>query len=136
MFGVDSVKSRGFVLFDFGGTLVDLRGIVAAMANRLETLRIRRAIPLALEWATGTAKVLPTAQGKKFRIERDIASDVLCGLLRKRGRKTAAQDAARLVVESWSDFVENSTLHHDAPACGACSTNNAPPTTLAVPHSG
>src|SRR2546422_11630029 len=64
-----------FVFFDLGGTLVDLRGIVASMAARLGAMRVRGPVPLALDWAVRTAEALPAARGPRFQSERGIASD-------------------------------------------------------------
>lgn len=105
---------KPFVFFDLGGTLVDLRGIVASMAERLQAGHVRGPVPLALEWATGTAKLLPSAQGRRFRPEREIAADVLCALLEKRGRANAREESNRLVVEAWNGFVKNCEFHPDA----------------------
>jgi len=109
-----SVKRKPYVLFDLGGTLVDLRGIVASMAERLQTIHIRGPIPLALQWASETAKLLPTAQARKFRPERDIAADVLCVLLEKRGRADAHDASKRLVVDAWNGFAKICAFHPDA----------------------
>ena len=102
------------VLFDLGGTLVDLKGIVASMARQLESIRLRGPVPLALDWALGTAKLLPAAQGRKFRPEREIAADVLCALLEKRGRSDPKGESVRLVQEAWNGFVEICAFHADA----------------------
>src|SRR2546428_5105136 len=88
-----------FVFFDLGGTLVDLRGIVASMAARLSAIRVRGPVPLALLWASRTAEALPTAQGALFQSEREIASAVLRNLLEERGRADGVS-ADRLVTEA------------------------------------
>jgi len=108
------VKRKAYVLFDLGGTLVDLRGLVASMAERLQAIHIRGPIPLALQWATGTAKLLPAAQARKFRPERNIAADMLCALLEKRGRADARDASTRLVVDAWNGFVKICAFHPDA----------------------
>jgi 2-haloalkanoic acid dehalogenase type II len=108
------MKRGPFVFFDLGGTLVDLRGIVASMAAQLQASRVRGPVPLALEWAISTANLLPTAQGRKFRPEREIAADVLCALLEKRGRPDTREESTRLVVDAWDGFVKISSLHSDA----------------------
>jgi len=97
-----------FVFFDLGGTLVDLRGIVASMAARLSAIRVRGPVPLALLWASRTAEALPTAQGALFQSEREIASAVLRNLLEKRGRADGAS-ADRL----WASYVGASVLQPD-----------------------
>src|SRR5712664_908705 len=102
-----------FVFFDLGGTLVDLRGIVASMASRLSTIRIRGPVPLALRWAVTTGEALPTAQGPQFRSEQEIASDALFDLLTKRGRTDARDASVRLVQEAWSGYVGSCTLQPD-----------------------
>ena len=104
---------RPFVFFDFGGTLVDLRGIVASMAARLRANRVRGPVPLALLWATKTAERLLGAQGPRFRAEREIAADVLLELLEKRGRKDAHDASIELVRDAWADFVKNCALQSD-----------------------
>src|SRR5256712_10052554 len=101
-----------FVFFDLGGTLVDLRGIVASMAARLSAIRVRGPVPLALLWASRTAEALPTAQGALFQSEREIASAVLRNLLEKRGRADGAS-ADRLVREAWASYVGASVLQPD-----------------------
>ena len=108
--------AKPFVMFDLGGTLVDLRGIVASMAERLQAVHVRGPVPLALEWAVTTAKLLPPAQGRKFRPEREIAADVLCALLEKRGRANARDEASRLVVDAWSGFVKHCAFQPEASA--------------------
>lgn len=102
-----------FVFFDLGGTLVDLRGIVASMAARLSAIRVRGPVPLALQWAKRTAEALPAAQGPMFQTERGIASEVLQDLLEKRGRAGAEESAQRLVREAWADYVGASNLQPD-----------------------
>jgi len=104
---------KSFVFFDLGGTLVDLRGIVASMAARLGSVRVRGPVPLALRWAVRTAEALPTAQGPRFRSEREIASDVLFDLLAKRGRADAREVSIRLVREAWAGYVETCALQPD-----------------------
>ena len=106
--------ARPFVLFDLGGTLVDLRGIVASMSERLEAAHVRGAVPLALEWAVGIARLLPASQSLRFRPEREIAADVLCAMLEKRGRPKACDESTRLVVDAWNDFVKTCAFHSDA----------------------
>lgn len=86
------------------------------MAHRLQAIHVRGPVPLALEWARGTAKLLPAAQGRRFRSEREIASDVLCVLLEKRGRSNARDESARLVLEAWNGFVKICAFHPDASA--------------------
>src|SRR5438034_181376 len=83
-----------FVYFDLGGTLVDLRGIVTSMAARLQAMRVREPVPLALSWAALSAQALPTAQGPRFRSLREIASDALADLLAKPSESLFASDAA------------------------------------------
>lgn len=108
------IEMRGvFVFFDLGGTLVDLRGIVASMAARLSAIRIRGPVPFALDWAVRTAQVLPAAQGPRFRPEQAIASEVLFNLLAKRGRADAREAATRLVREAWSGYVGACALQPD-----------------------
>lgn len=110
---VDSMRAQPFVFFDLGGTLVDLRGIVASMAAQLHTLGVRGPVPLALRWATMTAEFLPSARGKRFRPEREITADILHALLEKRGRQETREDSMRLVREAWSGFVSTCALHGD-----------------------
>src|SRR2546428_11905348 len=98
-----------FVFFDLGGTLVDLRGIVASMAARLSAIRVRGPVPLALLWASRTSEALPTAQGALFQSEREIASAVLRNLLEKRGRADGVS-ADRLVRGAWARYVGGSVL--------------------------
>src|SRR2546422_10988636 len=85
-----------FVFFDLGGTLVDLRGIVASMAARLGAMRGRGPGPFALEWAGRTAEALPPAQGPRVQSEREIASHVVVHLLARRGRIDARGAAVPL----------------------------------------
>jgi len=101
-----------FVFFDLGGTLVDLRGIVASMAARLSEIRVRGPVPLALLWASATVEALPTAQGSRFRSEREIASAVLRNLLEKRGRADGVS-ADKLVRAAWASYVGASVLQPD-----------------------
>src|SRR2546428_11155485 len=63
-----------FVFFDLGGTLVDLRGILASMAARLGAMRVRGPGPLAPDWAVRTAEALPAAQSPRFQSQREDAS--------------------------------------------------------------
>ncbi len=102
-----------FVFFDLGGTLVDLRGIVASMAARLSATRVRGPVPLALLWAARTAEALPAAQGPRFRTEREIASEALFNLLAKRGRADARDASLRLVREAWAGYVGTCALQPD-----------------------
>src|SRR5881409_271784 len=93
-----AIQTRSiFVFFDLGGTLVDLRGIVASMAERLTAVHTRGPVPLALRWAVTTAEALPSAHGPRFRSEREIASEVLFELLAKRGRADARDVSPKLV---------------------------------------
>src|SRR2546429_8927505 len=62
---VDSVTTRPFVFFDLGGTLVDLRGIVASMASRLQAIHVRGPNPPPLPWATKTPANPPPATRPK-----------------------------------------------------------------------
>jgi 2-haloalkanoic acid dehalogenase type II len=110
------VGAKPFVFFDLGGTLIDLRGIVASMAERLDAGHVRSPVSLALDWAIGTAKLLPSSQGRKFRPEREIASDVLSALLEKRGRPDARGESEQLVVDAWNGFVRTCSFHSDASA--------------------
>src|SRR3989449_8536087 len=102
-----------FVFFDLGGTLVDLRGIVASMAARLSAVRVRGPVPLALEWAVRTAEALPAGQGPRFQSEQEIASDVLFNLLARRGRTGARDASVRLVRDAWAGYVGTCTLQPD-----------------------
>src|SRR3989442_4251452 len=102
-----------FVFFDLGGTLVDLRGIVASMGARLSAVRVRGPVPLALEWAVRTAEALPAAQGPRFQSEQEIASDVLFNLLARRGRTGARDASVRLVRDAWAGYVGTCTLQPD-----------------------
>src|SRR2546428_13490458 len=106
-----------FVFFDLGGTLVDLRGIVASMAARLSAIRVRGPVPLALLWASRTAEALPTAQGALFQSEREIASAVLRNLLEKRGGADGAS-ADRLVPRAWAGYVGGRGLPPRVPVKG------------------
>ena len=109
--GRGQIQTRNiFVFFDLGGTLVDLRGIVASMAERLTAVRVRGPVPLALRWAVATAEALPAAQGPRFRSEREIASDVLFHLLAGRGRADAREVSTKLVQEAWAGYVGTCTL--------------------------
>src|SRR3989442_13659719 len=74
-----------FVFFDLGGTLVDLRGIVASMAGRLGAMRVRGPVPFALEWAVRTPEALPPPQGPRFQSQREISSAGLFNPLAERG---------------------------------------------------
>jgi 2-haloalkanoic acid dehalogenase type II len=105
---------KPFLFFDLGGTLVDLRGIVTSMAARLEKWGVQYPVPLALTWATQTAELLPSAQGSRFRPERDIAADMLFELLERHGRPIARSESTRLVRDAWNEFVESCSLHADA----------------------
>jgi HAD superfamily hydrolase (TIGR01509 family) len=69
-----------------------------------------------MDWAVGTARLLPSSQGRKFRPEREIASDVLCALLEKRGRPNARAESVRLVEDAWNDFVKICAFQPDASA--------------------
>ncbi len=110
---VDSVTTRPFVFFDLGETLVDLRGIVTSMANRLQAVHVRGPVPLALLWATKTAERLPAATGPNFRSEREIAIGVLSDLLQERGRANVLEESTRLVREAWDGYVHRCALHPD-----------------------
>src|SRR2546427_606407 len=108
------IQTRSIVVFfDLGGTLVDLRGIVASMAERLTAIRVRGPVPLALRWAVTTAEALPPAQGPRFRSEREIASEVLFDLLAKRGRTDARDVSPKLVQDAWAGYVGTCTLQPD-----------------------
>src|SRR2546425_10301197 len=74
-----------FVFFDLGGTLVDLRGILASMAARFGAMRVRGPVPLALDWAVRTAEALPASQGPRFQYQRVHSVGVLVTLLVRRG---------------------------------------------------
>src|SRR2546428_8409518 len=102
-----------FVFFDLGGTLVDLRGIVASMAARLGAMRVRGPVTIAVDWAFRTAEALPGAQGPRFQSEREIASDGLFNLLARRGRTDARDASVRLVREAWAGYVGTCTLQPD-----------------------
>lgn len=107
---------KAFVLFDLGGTLVDLRGIAVSMAEQMSTIRLREPIPTALLWATATASRLPAAQGTRFRSEREIAEDVLFEILQDRGRVEARNEASRVVRAAWDGFVRTCTFQPDVTA--------------------
>lgn len=107
------MKDNPFVLFDLGGTLVDLRGIVTSMAQCLQSINVRDSDSLALQWAFGTAKMLPSAQGREFRSEREVAADVLRVLLEKEGRADSRDVSLRLVAKAWADFVKICALQPD-----------------------
>jgi len=109
-----AIQTRSiFVFFDLGGTLVDLRGIVASMAERLTAVHTRGPVPLALRWAVTTAEALPSAHGPRFRSEREIASEVLYDLLAKRGRADARDVSPKLVQDAWAGYVRTCTLQPD-----------------------
>ncbi len=110
------MTTRPFVFFDLGGTLVDLRGIVASMAARLRAARVRAPVPLALLWAVGTAGRLPNSEGPRFRPEREIAAEVLSELLEKRGRANTRDESIRLVREAWDGYVRSCALESDVSA--------------------
>src|SRR6266545_3793259 len=112
--GGTELTTRSFVLFDLGGTLVDLRGIVSSMSARLQGdlgMSPDEAEGLAREWARRTADRLPPAQGRKFRPERDLAADALGELLKGRA---FAFESSRLVRSAWAAFAETCVLHDDA----------------------
>lgn len=108
--------AKPFVFFDLGGTLINLHGIVASMAERLGAADVQSPTSLALDWAVGTARLLPSSQGRKFRPEREIASDVLCALLEKQSRPNARDESVRLVEDAWNDFVKICAFQPDASA--------------------
>src|SRR6266566_1227096 len=104
---------RPFVLFDLGGTLVDLGGIVSSMSRHLQLdlgISAYEADGLGRDWARRTAERLPAAQGRRFRPERDLAADALAEVLKGRA---VSFDAGRLVGAAWADFADTCTLHDD-----------------------
>ena len=107
---------KPFVLFDLGGTLVDLRGLAVSMAVQLSAIHVRGPVRTALLWTSGTAARLPAAQGPQFRSVREIAQDVLFELLQTRGRANAREESARLVREAWSEFVRTCSFQPDVTA--------------------
>ncbi len=111
--GGTELTTRPFVLFDLGGTLVDLRGIVSSMSTHLQSelgISADEADGLGGDWARRTAGRLPAAQGRGFRRERDLAADALAELLKGRA---VSFDAGRLVRAAWADFAETCVLHDD-----------------------
>jgi len=106
-----------FLLFDFGGTLVDLRALPASLVAVLRNeIRHPRADldRVALSWVAHTAELLPDAQGPRFAPEKEIAVRALDDVLRKTGLPLNREAIARVVRTAWRRYASLAVLHADA----------------------
>src|SRR3989442_1714750 len=78
-----------FVFFDLGGTLVDLRGIVASMAARLGAMRVRGPVPFAPEWAAR-----PSEAVRSYKPDPGIYRSALKALKARPSESLFVSDAA------------------------------------------
>lgn len=104
------------VLFDLGGTLVDLRALLDATADVVRDAFPRasgEATRIARRCAEEMAKELPLAQGPRFVPERQVAARALRGALEVSGVRVDARGATRLVALTRTAFLGRVRLFDD-----------------------
>lgn len=104
------------MIFDFGGTLLDLRPLVVYLAEELSSkwpaLR-PRSKDLALRWLRATAESLSRHSERKFLREEQIATASIRAVLHEAGISIDSSAAADLRRRAWGRFLENPRLHDD-----------------------
>src|SRR3972149_3511336 len=78
------------VFFDFGGTLLDLEGLLSAarqVVGKEFRLPSSKAGEVAALWSRRTSRRIPWHQGKRFASEKVIAGKTLQGGLRGEGMR-------------------------------------------------
>lgn len=114
--GESLASRRAYVLFDLGGTLVDLSVLLDATAEVVRDAFPRasdEAIRIAHRCAESMAKELPLAQGSRFVTERRIAARALRDALAGSGVRIDARRAARLVARARAAFLDRVRLFDD-----------------------
>jgi 2-haloacid dehalogenase len=104
------------LFFDLGETLVDLRGLVPAMAQELRTAfpnRRFRPEAVATEWVKRTAQGTVQAQGPKFRPGFDLTCEALQAALDSAGVRIDWGQAAALVDKAWGTYLDRPKLYDD-----------------------
>src|SRR2546427_1431950 len=104
-----------YLLFDLGGTLVQLEGLVYAAA-----LAIRAAIPelapeserLAVEWARRTTERIHGAQGRRFMPVRELAAEALELVFRDAETPISNEEARAITGTAWTGFASAPKLSH------------------------
>ncbi|MGQ0798413.1 MAG: hypothetical protein ACT4OI_11215, partial [Methanobacteriota archaeon] len=104
---------RPSVLFDFGGTLLDLRPLLGAFADVLVErtgVAPRHALRIARRCAAETSDALPRAQGRRFLPSHEIAARVVARVLVDFDLRVAMRRSRTLVRRAWRTFAERAAL--------------------------
>jgi len=109
-------RSRRYIFFDLGETLIELQGLVVSLTEvlrgRVPDLR-REAKDLAREWAIRAASRLPKSQGPDFDTEHHIGSVVLQELLKADGVSVRLKDAVGMIENTMELSVDRVRLYPD-----------------------
>ena len=95
------------VFFDFGGTLLDLEGLLSAarqVVGKEFRLPSSKAGEVAALWSRRTSRRIPWHQGKRFASEKVIAGKTLQEVLLSEGIRIQGSQASRLVGFVWRLF--------------------------------
>src|SRR3990170_338606 len=95
------------VFFDFGGTLLDLEGLLSAarqVVGKEFRLPSSRAGEVAALWSRKTSRRILWHQGKRFASEKVIAAQTLQEVLLSGGIKIQGSQASHLVRLVWRLF--------------------------------
>lgn len=104
------------MLFDLGGTLLDLRPLLGAFAGVLvdgADVPARHALRIARRCAVETADALPRAQGRRFLPSHEIAARVVARILVDFDLRVAIKRSRTLVRKAWRTFAERAELCED-----------------------
>ncbi len=109
-------RSRRYIFFDLGETLIELQVLVVSLTEvlrgRVPDLR-REAKDLAREWAIRAASRLPKSQGPDFDTEHRIGSVVLQELLKANGVSVRLKDAVGMIEDTMEFSVDRVRLYPD-----------------------
>jgi 2-haloalkanoic acid dehalogenase type II len=99
--------AKPFVLFDFGQTLVDLRGLVSSLAVLVEDrypALTSRGSDLARAWMRRSVSKLPRREDDPFVPELVVVTEALVELLAAEGVAIRPPSARSLLRKAWDDF--------------------------------
>lgn len=104
------------IFFDLGETLVDLRGLVAAMAGEIAACYptlATEAAGIALYWVRHTAKDTLEAQGARYRPGLEIAAAALVEAFAQRRTEVQLSVAGKHVQTAWRGYLRQARLCPD-----------------------
>jgi 2-haloalkanoic acid dehalogenase type II len=104
------------VMFDLGGTLLDLRPLLGAFAEVLvERTGVppRHALRISRRCALETADALRRAQGRRFLPSHEISARVVARVLKDFDLRVAMKRSRTLVRKAWTTYTDRAELCAD-----------------------